>query len=1338
MRWFLGWLVCALAASGERSALGPVLHGRVLNEAQGPVAGARLELLPLESNVSRAQRLVEENAPPPLASATTGESGSFDLSAPGAGVYRLRASAPGLVPREVALAPLLEDETLPDVSLSRDAGCAVTVLDAGRRPQRGAWVAGIAQRDTGVDQSFDERSWELGESLGKTDDSGRVRLQCGSGKRLAVRAFARASCEGKGTVKAGSGATVHLQAGVGLRVLVRGANGKPRAGVLVLDAKGWPLATSAANGGATVMVPRLVGSDLLFAAADGAARTMHVLGVARAEPLVVDLEAPRSGSGRVLDERTRQPIAGALVWTRSMVRAVRTDTAGSYTLTLELGDFQEIRAAATAYATSYQLAWGGLLLGRAPTIVLPPTFALRGRVVDEKGQPVVNVKVRGEPQRGFETWRADLTENQPRAAVSRDGRFALKGLLFDVGYAVAALARNFAVEARDLPPVRDSSRLPGDWTIVVRRGASVFGHVVDGQGKLLAGVTVVWTAAAFSNPRRGVPSVAIPERERRATSDARGRFEMQHLPPQRYSLKLSAQGFASLETPALSVEAGSGSQDLGTFRLEPGVTLVGRVLNTQRSPVANAQVWLGRWRRSPDSDTEVPDAETGADGGFTLVDRRSGDRLDLVVTHSGFSPEVAPQVKVDPERLVELTLRPSVRATGRVHDAYGQAVTDARVVFRPGSAEFRYSTTACDADGRFVIEDLPLGRLDLQAEAPGWQTAKLSSLLAESGKNLENLDLLLKRAATLHGRVLAADDQPVVGASVEIESSPSGSATTDGDGQYSITSAPLGAQRIVATSGSGRRSVEQIQIEAGDNERDLRLRVGTSVAGVVLDPDGRPVGDAEVRLYGVWPAATTDAGGNFHFADLSDGQYRLSASAEGYATAPEMPIAVKGAPVEGLEVRLQPGATLHGALRGLAFGLLGGLTIQAHRLGLTGDWASGQAEATGHYQIDGLSPGDWAVSAEVEGRHGEGKAHVEGGSDNVLDLDFTSGLVLSGVVRRGGKPLADAGVWVEGMDRSASGEARTDLEGQFRIAGLTRGHYALRVVSSSTGAEKRDTFDLDGDREIQIELTAAAVSGVVVGATDGSPLEGASVELRPIAGRDNAPRTSWAEPLGATTDSHGAFRFAEVGSGTYGLEARKEGYAASRQSAQVGADDLTDVVFRLETSAGLALDVAGPGAAPFNVRIAVLDTNGNWVYCDSALSLDSGRVRFSSVPPGSWQALVASTGSAVARLSVTVPGPPVPVTLLPYAQLDVMAPDLADSDALATLTLIDASGVPFLVPLFGSLRSTWSLEHGHAVVRSLPPGTWTLRASASDGRVFAATATTAAGSTGTVTLQDTH
>src|SRR5205085_1943068 len=135
-------------------------------------------------------------------------------------------------------------------------------------------------------------------------------------------------------------------------------------------------------------------------------------------------------------------------------------------------------------------------------------------------------------------------------------------------------------------------------------------------------------------------------------------------------------------------------------------------------------------------------------------------------------------------------------------------------------------------------------------------------------------------------------------------------------GRYSIEGVPRGHHDI-GVRGHALRALD-VPDGVGSIAVDIDLG-GVSISGRVLDPDGRPVPQANVTaiparilrdatLREIAGAETeTDSGGSFTLPDMDDGAWILAVSAAGFAAARAGPLAPGGGAVT---VTLERGAAI--------------------------------------------------------------------------------------------------------------------------------------------------------------------------------------------------------------------------------------------------------------------------------------------------------------------------------------------------------------------------------------------------------------------------------------------
>ena len=831
---------------------------------------------------------------------------------------------------------------------------------------------------------------------------------------------------------------------------------------------------------------------------------------------------------------------------------------------------------------------------------------------------------------------------------------------------------------------------------------------------------------------------------------------MTSLPAGTFNLTVRGRGFAPLTVPGLAIPEGKGRTDLGTVSLAPGVPLRGLVTDPKGNPIAGAEVRASAAERNDrmpmrrEEETGPPDATTTGDGSFVLEDRASGESLDLNVTHPDYGPGRAPGVAVPAETPVRVVLQRTVRVSGKVSGPDGKPVAGVQVSldeltpmsFGSGRPTLfpagRPQRAATDDEGGFAFERVAPGPIELRAEAPRYQVAKLEGLEASPGQELAGLEIVLLPGGVVEGRVLSPDGRPLPGAEVILSlTSERGMAFTphrtqsDGDGRYRLDGLPTGPQTLEARAEGYRRAAREVEVSAEPKAVDFQLERGLEVSGRVVNEAGEPVAGADVHLVaGInqFDALRVQSGsdGAFRIAGVQDGSYRLRVRKEGYATDLQgHPVTVSGASVGDIELKLSSGGRITGRLSGLEFSDLARVRVWAGY-----ELNQGRVDSEGVYEISSLAPMEWEITAVVPNTslRASGRVTLEPGAREArLDLQFGDGRELRGVVLRNGQPLPGASVELDGTGNREAAAETTDHQGAFRFGGLKDGVYDLRV-STPNGAQHKESVEIAGNRDIRVELRTASLSGRVIDSQDHSPISGARVTLEPVG-----DERFFFPPL--ETDAKGTFRLLEVGGGAWKVKAVRDGYAPAEREIQVDGSAPEEIELTLQPTEGVTIEaLLTSGQAPDRIQVAALDPQGNTVVAGNYPTGENGRTRLSNVPPGSWELLVQSDLSAAVAVSVSVPGPAVRVILPSSGRLQVKVPALAN-DRTAKVVLSGAGGVFRAIDFDGKATSEWNLREGQVGFTRVPVGVWQVTVRTPDGRSWNGTATVTAGGSAEVTLE---
>lgn len=252
-------------------------------------------------------------------------------------------------------------------------------------------------------------------------------------------------------------------------------------------------------------------------------------------------------------------------------------------------------------------------------------------------------------------------------------------------------------------------------------------------------------------------------------------------------------------------------------------------------------------------------------------------------------------------------LRSAARVHGRVvRRADGKpldgAVVRARAVAVDIAPAIELAATRTDAEGRFELDALAPGALELQAEHPSAYRER-RELALEEGATRE-ITLELEDGDLLGGVVSTANGQrPLAGATVELVGGESPAVTTGANGEFLVRGPPgaqdpehEGGELLVRAHGHRARRVPLVEVRRTGR---IVLDAAGSLRGRVVDEQGQPIASAGVALVPEpfkMPSgdrsraslgATTDAAGVFELDGVAlDGEWTLvvRGPARGYLT----------------------------------------------------------------------------------------------------------------------------------------------------------------------------------------------------------------------------------------------------------------------------------------------------------------------------------------------------------------------------------------------------------------------------------------------------------------------
>ncbi len=521
---------------------------------------------------------------------------------------------------------------------------------------------------------------------------------------------------------------------------------------------------------------------------------------------------------------------------------------------------------------------GAQAAGAGAAEVSLPFPTLTGLVVDETGRPVAGaaIVVREDEDSGFEDW--SFAEPKPGELVARttsdtDGTFEVLGH----GGRLVSVSASM--------PGRVDARIggcsPGSFVrLVLGAGAGLEGFVTcTDAGDPVAGATVRIEHGADGETRLKV------------TTDARGYFVARDLFPGTGGVLVVPLEHSQPRWREVELEAGKTTR--ADFTAESGWTLSGRVTDARTGdPIAGAEV--STWSFV---------------GKIVITDGRGFFRTagikelpgTLAVRAEGYGRT---EVRYVEEREdLDVALERGLRLTGRVLGSDGAPLAGVRVTAAATGFEDRmvrreWRVVRSQADGTFAFNALRSDlELALQLRAPGHGVLLVSVDGDGASAGLIDVgDLRMERQALLAGQVLTHSGEPVPDASLSL-SGPDEAVvpveldrtfksrwlSVDTRGHFFVPELSAGTWILSASRPDGQRVTESFTLAAGEERRDLELRLpgGMVVGGRVQDPDGHPVADAFVQLVSegseVFLRRNTEcnAAGEFEFPDVPAGRYTV-------------------------------------------------------------------------------------------------------------------------------------------------------------------------------------------------------------------------------------------------------------------------------------------------------------------------------------------------------------------------------------------------------------------------------------------------------------------------------
>jgi hypothetical protein len=387
--------------------------------------------------------------------------------------------------------------------------------------------------------------------------------------------------------------------------------------------------------------------------------------------------------------------------------------------------------------------------------------------------------------------------------------------------------------------------------------------------------------------------------------------------------------------------------------------------------------------------------------------------------------------------------------------------------------------------------------------------------------------MILAIFSALIGNTILAFAQtgnPVVGADVDASGNGFGSATTNAQGNFNITSGLDTGNYTLDVSATGflDATVQNINVTAGQETSNVTviMNVSGGITGRILDatnsaPIVGAIVSAENRTGNIEYSSSnfsTTNGNYIMYTNLGTGRYNVSAFAIGYMTTTITNASVTvGQFTSNVNIALNRSAIITGTVTDQVSGApLAGILISGQSA--VGGYAdSDVTNSSGMYTLNtNLGAGVYNITTFFPANHTAvtvSGVNVVAGSTVTQNLALPrSGIISGRITSMTGTPLA--GVSVFANSGSVFGFADTNATGHYRITdGLTSGNYTVTALLGLSSSQTSATVTQGSETSnVNLQLTilpSGTITGRVTNST-GSPLADVFVSASGLFGGGTA------------------------------------------------------------------------------------------------------------------------------------------------------------------------------------------------------------------------------------------
>ncbi len=407
-------------------------------------------------------------------------------------------------------------------------------------------------------------------------------------------------------------------------------------------------------------------------------------------------------------------------------------------------------------------------------------------------------------------------------------------------------------------------QVPSKYTLAMEKGITIGGKVQNEKGEPLEGVKVgIYYIKELPNTDADMAIQIFPS-ETFTKTDRAGNWRVNQIPSElkadELKIFLTHPDYISdnlrpgfIPMPVTAQPSLDSLRDLSSVMImKEGISLSGRVLNSKGEPIKDALVMEG----TDSLNKSYPDNKTDNEGNFVFKNVKAGT-LTLMVQASGYSPDLKKVTVKEKMEPIEFRLEPGNIVSGRIVDKSGNPVAGAVIgVQKWRGSDLLQWRTVTNTEGQFHWNEAPADETLCYITSQNYMSLT-GYIIIGSDKDIV---ITLQPPLKIHGKVTdSKTGKPVpefkMISGIQWESSDLVywergrlKTFTDGNFENKVTSPYYGHLIQIEADGYLPAVSRTFKNDEGDVIYDFKLEKVSGLSGVVLLPDGKPAGGAEVIL----------------------------------------------------------------------------------------------------------------------------------------------------------------------------------------------------------------------------------------------------------------------------------------------------------------------------------------------------------------------------------------------------------------------------------------------------------------------------------------------------------